>query len=347
MLARESELHPIATAAGLDPRPLDADDGGVLVTRHGARVLGVFLRGTDENLLWVPEALRDANAARDFCAAGQWNLGGDRCWLSPELELHFRDATQPSPENYAVPAAVDPGDYVLTRESPEAVILASEGQVTNLLHGGAFRFTIARTISLAPPPVAIDGLSYIGYVLSSDLRIVTPDRADAEYGLWHLMQLPAGGTIHVPVRRAPEIVDYFQTNVAEHCRVTPDHVRFPVTGTSRQKLGLRGIDTTGTMGYARTARNGVATLIVRQAVSFPGARHADYPAHQPARRDVALQFYNDGSGSESFGEMEYHSPAARAANLFQVRDVSRTWCFAGPDDQIAAVGRELLGVGLH
>lgn len=347
MHARNSELLRTAAAAGLDPIPLDGDSGGLLVTCRGARMLGIFLRDTQENLLWVSAALRSSESARAFLAAGEWNLGGDRCWLSPELELHFRNAQAPSHENYFVPAAVDPGNYICTRQSDSAVILAAEGEVANLLHGAPFRFTTARTISLAPPPVATEGVSYVGYVLSSDLRIVTPDRDDAQYGLWQLMQVPTGGRIFIPVRRPPELVDYFQTNVARHCTVVPGHVEFPVTGTEKQKLGLRSVDTGGTMGYYRITSAGVATLIVRQAVSFAGATHADYPAHQPTRRDIALQFYNDASGPESFGEMEYHSPAARTANLFQVRDVSRTWCYAGTPERVQAVGRELLGVDLH
>jgi hypothetical protein len=365
----ETELYRLVAAGGLEPKVLQADRGGLLVTVHGARVLGIFLGGSAENLLWVHPELGDAERARRFVAGGQWNLGGDRCWLSPELELHFRDPRRPSHEDYAVPPAIDPGQYVVQRESQTGLVLESGGQVGNLLTGRPFRFATTRAIHLCPPPLDIGDLSYVGYSLSSELRVIEPDRPEACYGLWQLMQIPPGGTVYVPVRGQPEIVDYFQTGVSSHCRVSPTQVVFPVTGNAKHKLGLRSADVTGMMGCYRPGPSGSATLIVRQAAVFAGATYADYPAHQPERRDVALQFYNDsgqiggcpipyrrpqagnrGGGltprnaPSGFGEMEYHSVAACGDNSFQVRDLSCTWCFAGPAAGVAEVGRQLLGL---
>lgn len=344
MTLPENRLLETVAGAGLEPKLLKVPRGGLLVTVHGARVLGIFLDGSAENLLWVHRDLGDGKSARDFLAAGQWNLGGDRCWLSPELELHFRNPRNPSHEDYVVPPAIDPGQYVVRRESQSGLVLESGGQVANLLTGRSFRFTTTRAIHLCPPPLDIGGLSYVGYSLQSELRMIEPDRPEACYGLWQLMQILPGGSVHVPVREQPEAVDYFQTGVSSHCRVSPTQVVFPVTGNAKHKLGLRSADVTGMMGYYRPAPSGSATLVVRQAAVFAGATYADYPAHQPERRDVALQFYNDSGQIGGFGEMEYHSVAACGDNFFQVRDLSCTWCFAGRAARVAEVGRRLLGL---
>lgn len=345
MSTPSAALHDIAAAADLQPLMLRAQHGRLLVTVHGGRVLGVFLEGFDENLLWVnPQALGDAESAKRFVAAGEWNLGGDRCWLAPEIDLHFLDAEHPSHENYAVPAAIDPGRYAVQREAATGVAMESGGEVTNLRTRRPFSFETARSICLCPPPLDPDGLSYLGYVLSSELRVLSPDGPDACYGLWQLVQIPPGGEVYISLRRPPEIVDYFQTGVSSHCHVRATHAVFPVTGQAKHKLGLRTADATGTMAYYRPGPAGMATLIVRQAAVFAGAVYADYPAHQPQRRDVALQFYNDSGEIGGFGEMEYHSPAAGSANFFHTRDVSHTWCFGGPAERVRHIAQQLLGV---
>ena len=89
----------------------------------------------------------------------------------------------------------------------------------------------------------------------------------------------------------------------------------------------------------------MATLLIRQAEVAADEPRADYPAHAPHRRDIALQIYNGGAEIGGFGEMEYHSAAAWRGNSFQVRDVSRTWCFAGPSDGLRQVARQLPGLG--
>jgi hypothetical protein len=340
----QTKLYAIASAASLQPRAVHDPTGGLLLTVHGARVLGVFLDGVAENLLWINNAaLDDAEHARQFVAAGEWNLGGDRGWLAPELELYFRHPAQPSHADWGVPAAIDPGRYAVQREGPTGVALETAGDMVNPRTQSPFRFQIARTICLCPPPINAAELSYVGYELSSELRVLAPDRPDACYGLWQIMQLPPGGTVFVPVRRPPELVDYFRTGVASYCRTARGHVAFPVTGEAKHKLGLRAADVYGTMGYFRPESGGRATLIVRHAAVFPGATYADYPAHQPQRRDVALQFYNDSGGFGGFGEMEVHAPAAIAGRFFQALDVCYTWCFGGARGRVQEIARQLLG----
>jgi len=345
MHAEQTPLHAAAADLRLGPRILQAGTGSLLITEHGGRVLGVFVADVAENLLRVHPAL-DAGGerARAFLESDEWNLGGDRLWLSPELELHFRDGEHPTPEAYDVPPEIDPGRYTVVQASEHAVQLEIGGELVNRRSGRPFRFHVRRTIGLCPAPCDTSGLSYIGYALSSELRIPEVDRPEAQYGLWQLLEVPPGGTVCIPVQRPPELVDYFASGVVDHVRVRPGAVEFAVTGTGRQKLGLRAADTRGLMGCWRAQPDGMATLIVRQCSVFPGEVYADYPAGQPQRRDIALQCYTGADDGGGFGEMEYHTPAARAENFFLIRDESRTWCFGGLAERVSQIAAELLGV---
>lgn len=340
----QTKLYADTQAGGFQPLALTGPTGGLLITQRGARVLGVFLDGVADNLYWTnPAAVGDAGAAKAAVSSGEWNVGGDRVWLSPEIELHFLNPAQPHHTNYAVPADLDPGQYVADSIAKQGILFASEGGADNLVSGKPFQFTARRQITLCAPPVDPGGLSYVGYELSSMLKVSRPDRPEACYGLWQLLQIPPGGTIYIPTQGDPEPIDYFQTGVSGHVQRQSGTIAFPVTGTEQHKLGLRPDHVRGLMGYYRRAGD-QATLIVRQAAVFPGAIYADYPAHARERRDVALQFYNDGGDAGGFGELEYHSTAAVARNFYTVRDVSRTWCFGGPADEIRDLARRLLGV---
>jgi hypothetical protein len=346
MKVDESPLYEITSQLHLRPQALQADAGGLLVTVRGGRVLGVYLDREDDNLLWTHPALGELASAKSFVEAGEWNLGGDRCWLAPELELHFLDAENPSHDNYIVPTKIDPGQYAIASRFATGITFATRGDARNARTGGKFAFQIARSIALCEPPIETRELRYVGYELASELVVDSPDRPEACYGLWQLMQLPSGGVLSIATHGKPALVDYFATGVDSHCRCAAGSVTFPITAQAQHKIGLAARDVTGRVSYLRPLDDDRGTLIVRQASIFPGAVYADYPAHQPQRRDIAIQAYNDAGSLGTFGEMEYHAPAACAANNFRTYDVSRTWCFGGSLARLRAVESELLGITL-
>ena len=89
--------------------------GTLLVLPHGGRVLGLFAEDVDENFLWVNPALDSSESARAFLAgAPSPHTGGDRIWVSPEIETHIPDLADPW-GTYAPPPPVDPGHYTATR----------------------------------------------------------------------------------------------------------------------------------------------------------------------------------------------------------------------------------------
>ena len=307
-------------------------------------MLGVFLDDCEENLLWTNPALSgNAATARRAVRAGEWNLGGDRCWMAPEIELFFEHPSKPNGDEYEVPADIDPGNYEVDREFEKGIALISSGTVKNRRTGIEVPFHMMRSISLCASPLDTDGVRFIGYEVSAALSIISPDEPASSYGLWFITQLPPGGTLAIPVCGAPELVDIFDSNVAAHCRYRTGCVLFPIDGRSRHKLGISSANATGRIGYLRSTEQHQGTLIVRQAAVFPGAVYADFPGNARSRRDVAVQAYNDGGEFGRYGEMEYHAVAASSENGFLARDVSRTWCFAGPLSRLQDIAETLLG----
>ena len=82
--------------------PQEDGVGSIKVLARGARVLEVTPAPTQPSALWV-------NPAVSALAESRWNVGGERTWISPELDFFLVDG------EYRVPEQVDPGNYKLVR----------------------------------------------------------------------------------------------------------------------------------------------------------------------------------------------------------------------------------------
>jgi len=100
-----SKLVDALKRAGAAHCLLETPAGGwaLVVPRLGARILGA---GVDElNAFWVSPSLEGCLEGRD------WNAGGQRTWLAPELwPLGFFGTGE---SDWAVPPELDPGSYRL------------------------------------------------------------------------------------------------------------------------------------------------------------------------------------------------------------------------------------------
>src|ERR1700682_4417482 len=89
---RES-LRATLRSAGHPPLELGAPgQGSLLVLPFGGRIIGLFGQPQGENFFWVNPALAEASSAKAFLAGPGWlHTGGDRTWVSPEVEFHVGD----------------------------------------------------------------------------------------------------------------------------------------------------------------------------------------------------------------------------------------------------------------
>lgn len=76
--------------------------GSVAILERGARVIGAFVNESTNNFLWT-------NPNMQQLSLEEWNIGGDRIWLSPEVEFHIPDHSRF--DSFEVQRSMDPGNY--------------------------------------------------------------------------------------------------------------------------------------------------------------------------------------------------------------------------------------------
>lgn len=315
--------------AGYEPVPLQ---DAALVLPFGGRILGVYPDGA-ANQFWVNPGLRDLSSARAFFTGGGWlNIGGDRTWISPEMETHTADMER-YPDNIDVPRSVDPGAYRIVEVRTTSVTLESDMTVTFHRSKTTLPLRLRKTVALmdAPPYEPSGGVAFAGYRLTTTLSLRDTSASPVLPCIWNLIQVPGGGEITVPVRQgaAPRAFigkpGYSLADNLITCRVeTPASYKFSVKASHSK----------GLMVYCSTAGE-PASLVVRSFTVREDAVYADFPCLDPGDDGYMTEVYIDDGMYGGFGELEHHSPAIAVAHgEREVRDVCETWAYAGPAGKI-------------
>jgi hypothetical protein len=336
----------VASVAASAPVAQLGDLGNVAVSPVGARVVAMAFAPNDENLFWSNPQLNQAEVLRDHPESLVGGIGGERLWFSPELAYHWNG--EPDWEtfsNYTVPPAMDPGSYEFVDRGQDAATLQAEVELA--AHGTApgVAFEITRTIRIVePPPVASHlaaELTFVGFEASHQL-VLASDSPRGVVDLWHLLQVPSGSTLIVPI--SPDADAHTATPLSYGLPggwvERPGHLRWRFTGLPHAKVGLSVDVVTGRSAVIRQLGSGMWSMIVRDFPLHRGAVHVDHPYNTP-RNDQAFQAW-DGYG---FGEMELHTPAIDAAHgPRQIDHTHRIWAFGGSRRNIAQLAEALLGV---
>ncbi|MCC7358909.1 MAG: hypothetical protein IT317_05500 [Anaerolineales bacterium] len=346
-----TSLAATLAAAGHPLLELSAPDrGALLVLPFGGRILGLFSEPDGDNYLWTHPALDTAASARDFFAAPGWrHFGGDRIWVSPEVETHIGDLADPW-NTYAPAVSVDPGDYSASAR-PGAIDLSNRAVVRFLRAQLDVPLQISRSVRLLADPLrtvpelaALPGVTYAGYEQSSTLRLEAPASAPL-VSLWSLAVVPVAGWMIVPTPELISARDFFVPTPSERLISTPHAVHFRIDGQEQHKIGLPAAALLGRAGYLRALGPGRRSLLVRQWVVNPSADYTDTPWEARHEPGYAFESYNEGPSLPAFGELEYHTLAiGGATDQAALTDVSQLWAYAGPAAAIEAIGRRLLGV---
>lgn len=332
------------------------DGAKALLTQRGARVLGLFPSADSANLFWTNGAFNDADALRQFITRGDWNMGGERCWIAPEIQYNARDR-QDFFGTLGVPADVDPGAYAMTM-IPGAVIFRQRITLTAYNTAtGSKSLDIQRTVRPAANPFAqsaryaelMDGVRYAGYEQTAVLTEL--DAAPIHSEIWNLIQVNAGGQLILPVAGAVEASDYFGDVPAEARTVRDGHLRLNLTGQRQFKVGYKAACMTGRMAYWNHLPDGTDYLLVRNYFNNPSALYAEEPPAQPGVTGHSVHVYNDdgvlAAGTAGFGEMECSGQTiGGVTGRTSSSDTFVLWAFTGPTDALRPIARALLGVTL-
>lgn len=287
---------------------------------HTGRLIGLFPEGSQVNFLWTnPDPV------------GPWlNVGGDRTWLAPEIELFIGDLRRPM-ETYAVPPSLDPGHW---RSTGSSLSLVNETSLRLLRSNQSADVRLTKAYADTPNPIPTAPLEYAGYTQVTSLE------TRARLSIWNLLQLPPGGTMLIGTRALAQPRGVFGKLGDGELTTSANRVcwRMDRTGPDT-KIAIQADLLTGRAAYLRPcASAGLADLVVREFSVDPGGEYVDAIWEPPHETGWAFQACCVRNGRESFNELEYHAPVGCH------RDESRVWAFRGPVSSVQAAAEHLLGV---
>jgi len=324
----------------------------LILSQFGGRVLGPFLTEESASLYWLPPAFAGPQALKDFLAAGETGLGGERYWITPEVQYNIRDRARWD-ATYALPSQLDPGHYALEQTRPDEWRLAQDVTLD------AFNTASGRKdlhIEIVMHPVddplrtlsrydaLLDGVTYAGYEQVITLSERVNDGILSES--WNLIQVNPGGMMLIPATAAPEWRDYYEP-AEDGQEFHPGHVRVHITGQRRYKLGYQAAQNFGRLAYFNTLDQGQAYLLVRSFFNNPSSLYIEEAAPTPWPWGDSVHIYNDRCKLGGFGELYVHGqtiggPTRRSTS----QDQMVLWLYAGPTARIKALAAYLLGITL-
>ncbi|THF84637.1 DUF6786 family protein [Cohnella fermenti] len=330
---------------------MQEDDGGIVVAlERGGRIIGVYPDPDGDNLLWVSPSLGAAESE----LSPSWNVGGERTWLSPELEFNLRDLNKP--DSYIVQPDIDPGRYrqSVPESGRRSVRWTNEGAANAYRSGDRRDFRLTKRCRLVSDPLAaaglssdIPGYSFVGYEMETSIRHLSRS-AGGVVSLWTIVQVPDGGVALAPTYGAVRPKDFFADTGEHRLSVEPGGVRFRIVADEAHKISLKFAQTTGRFGYCRRGSDGLSRLLIRQIAVRPSFAYLDAPLREPEDTGHCVQLYSDDGALGAFGELEHHSHAyGSASDGEQAPDVCQMWGYSGPEAAMERIAARLLGMSIE
>lgn len=348
------ELTAALSNCGLSCDVLANEYGGAVVClERGARVIGLYTDARADNALWLNKSLLETFMDNAGIGQKDWNIGGDRTWISPELEYFVSDLRH-FWTTYEVPASLDPGSYTkshVDRSNDQVTSYVQQFSLHAYRHRDQPDFSITKTISLIPDPVDrtgemedMESYSYIGYQSDTALAI-EKSNGPLPASLWQLMQVPAGGRVIIATIDQAVVHDFFEPVDLPRLVLSEKAVYYTLDARQQQKISIKASHLQGRVGYEYAAADNEAYLLVRQFQVQPDGDYRDASLSEPDDRGHCLQCYNDDGALGHFGEIEYHTPVMDSENgINRLDDVSQVWCYRGSMSTLERIRKHLLGV---
>ena len=357
---REVVLECLESAGVRHARIRVGDDAEVVVTEYGGRILGPFFAEAagdgGRGAFWLNDgAFAGTEAFARFVAGREWNLGGERVWVSPEIRFHVRDRTD-FWGSLDLPPEIDPGSHHLETDSSGSEP-AGTARITRAVNVRD-HFTgemlndlrIERSVAAAANPLRHSGaahlsggaIAYAGY--RHTVRFRCPAESEMPCEPWTLFQVQPGGWAIVAAAGGQAYRDYFEAVPADQVRRSEGCIAFRVGGTHRFKVGVKAANVLGRIGYLERLDNARSQLIVRSFANDPSAEYLEEPPHRPGDSGQSVHVVDDGGTFAGFGELECNGRSIGGeTGRTESGDDYLLWCFRGATDSIREIAGELLG----
>jgi hypothetical protein len=326
------------------------DGSRLLFLPYGARVIGLYAGGGEDNFFWTNPVLERTETARALFAREDWhNTGGDRTWIAPELDTFFTDAKL---DKYWQPRGLDMCEYELVRTGG-ARQLSREMTLHLARSGCEVNLRMTKWFGPAANPLRyehdlaqiLDAVQYAGYTQRIAMQSLDKEfQTAALLGVWNLIQLPEGGELIAPIYSRTTPQPCFGNVPADRVTVEDHVVRLNTDLRGSHKLALKATATCGRVGYVY-GRGAARSLVIRNFSVNPSGQYVDVQRSDLNDFGYAVQLCRvDEAAYGSFCELEYHAPAWGALpDPARSEDISQVWAFRGPREAIDAVALKLLG----
>lgn len=312
----------------------------VLVLPFSARVLGLYPDGKT-NQFWVNDELYNGETTRSFLAGKGWiNIGGDRTWISPEIETLVEDPKL-YPAAIDVPKTVDPGAYKVKEVDETSVVLESDMNVCFHQTKKNIKMKVTKQVILIEesPLQLPEQVHFAGYYLNCALTITESVTGPMRPGLWNLIQVPGGGKIFIPVKPGVEPRAFINNPVY---KLEGNIITCAVETDTRFKYSIKASYSKGLMVYLNSGKE-KASLVVRKFNVEDESSYAEYPSYDASDDGYMTEIYIDDGQLGGFGELEYHSPAIDISNGgTEIKDSNETWAFSGSVEKVKEICDSLL-----
>jgi len=322
----------------------------MLVLERGGRVFGPFYDG-GSSLYWANPAWREAGTFVAFLKSMNWNIGGDRVWIAPEIQFSVTDRADFWGTLRTSPA-VDPGSYALDATADACILRQGMTLEAHNLAEGSTSLFLSDRIYPAGNPLRnltacarlMEGVSYSGYAQEITLEQRTGGDICAE--AWNLTQVMPAGNILIPAVPNAEFVDYYEPVDAQHMERIPRGLKLRASGQRRYKVGVKAAHVFGEIAYL-SAQEGVPFLYVKRFPNNPSAGYAEEPAHLPGVNGFSTHIYNDDGKGGGFSEMECNlQTVGGKTNRHASQDTVCNWFYRGEEEKLKHILAELTGIAL-
>ena len=317
----------------------------VIVCEYGGHIFGPFDSNKSDSIFWASRAFEDADEFAKMIADRDWNLGGDRFWLEPELPF-FIENREDFFGSYMVQESLDPGTYSM-EEIDYGIKMSQSLKLKSFEKNSCLKEVyMQREIAPVKNPFVYKDLSHVdAFAFKERLKIEDKGGAENIYlEPWILTQVNPCGKLIIPhVGNELDVVNYYE-DIPESMIINGERYTWvDVTGNIRYKLGFKALQITGRSGFIGKMKDGRTYLIVKSFFNNPSNVYSGAPNSNENQYGCSLFVYNDSGSQGGFAEYETCGTTISGdTGLKCAEDEIYYYFFVGDEEVINKIAKKLL-----